>query len=509
MRFRMQDTARERKTVSMQDNGPGAQRRTDPSADREAAAMQRKGHARQDIFEKAPVFEAILKLAIPTMIGQIIMVIYNMADTFFIGQTGSDAMIAAATVAMPAFMFLSAISNLFGVGGASAIARALGRRNSGRARLCSAFSFYGCLIVTVLYAAGVYFFLDGMVSLLGGRDPLVHVFACQYMIITVVIGSIPASMNALLAHLIRSEGRSLHAAVGVSLGGILNMLLDPLFMFVLLPRGQEIRGAAIATTLSNVSSLIYFTVVLVRVRHKTSLSFKWKAEALSDKIPSEILVIGLPACMMTLCENISYAIMDALVAGHGLAYQAGLGVAKKVNMLAHCIVRGISQGVLPLIAYNYAARNYKRMYKSLRASAVLSVVLAGLCMVASLVFSHQLVEIFIRHESPSQDYGATFLSILCIGCPFSALAYMLISFFQAVEKGQQSLLLALLRKGILDIPLLFLLNSLLPPFGLAWATPAADIVCSITAVIFFLHFMKTHIHRDALLDSDEAEILVK
>ena len=109
-----------------------------------------------------------------------------------------------------------------------------------------------------------------------------------------------------------------------------------------------------------------------------------------------------------------------------------------------------------------------------------------------------------RYIIKSKQRGAK-----CIGCPFSALAYMLISFFQAVEKGQQSLLLALLRKGILDIPLLFLLNSLLPPFGLAWATPAADIVCSITAVIFFLHFMKTHVHRDALLDSDEAEILVK
>lgn len=458
---------------------------------------------KKDLFESSSVFSAILQLAIPTMIGQIIMVVYNMADTFFIGQTGSDAMIAAATVCMPAFMFLSAISNLFGVGGSSAIARALGRHKNDRARICSSFSFYGCLIVTLLYALGVFLFLDKMVYLLGGHDPEVHAYAKQYMIITVILGSLPASMNALLAHLIRSEGRSLHAAVGVALGGILNILLDPLFMFVLLPKGQEIRGAAIATTLSNVASLLYFTLVIYAGRKKSVLSFKISHEVLKDSIPREILLIGLPACCMTLCENISYAVMDALVAGQGLTYQAGLGVAKKVNMLAHCIVRGISQGVLPLIAYNYASKNSKRMYNALRLSVMLSVIMATLCTIASLLLSRELIGVFIHHASASLDYGSVFLRILCIGGPFSALAYMLISFFQAVERGQQSLILALLRKGILDIPLLFLLNFLFPPFGLAWATPIADIFCSVVAILLFLKFLHHHTKIQPILDHNE------
>ncbi|MBQ8093366.1 MAG: hypothetical protein IJ242_07315 [Clostridia bacterium] len=314
------------------------------------------GRERQDIFESMPVFKAIVRLAIPTMIGQIILVLYNMADTFFIGMTGSDAMLAAVTVCTPAFMFLSAISNLFGVGGASAIARALGRRDIKTAHDCSSFSFYGCLVITFIYSLGVLVFLDKMVNLLGGTDPAVHAYARIYMTITVVAGGLFTSMNALLAHLIRSEGRAMHASFGIGLGGILNIILDPLFMFVLFPKGNELMGAATATAVSNGLALCYFIVILLNLRGKTVLSFNWVSSILNSPIPGEIIRLGLPACMMTLCENISFSVMDALTAAHGLSYQAGLGVAKKVNMLAHCIVRGISQGVLPLIAYKYAAR---------------------------------------------------------------------------------------------------------------------------------------------------------
>ena len=143
------------------------------------------------------------------------------------------------------------------------------------------------------------------------------------------------------------------------------------------------------------------------------------------------------------------------------------------------------------------------MQHSLAVSTVLSIIMASICMIISLIFSRDLISVFIRHASSSLIYGSVFLRILCIGCPFSALAYMLISFFQAVEKGRQSLILALLRKGILDIPLIFVLDHLFPPFGLAWATPAADIVCSIVSVFFFAGFVHHHKYSDNLVEADE------
>ena len=445
---------------------------------------------RKNLFENAAVAHAIAKLAIPTMIGQIIGVIYNMADTFFVGQTGSDAMLAAVTVSMPAFMLLTAVSNLFGVGGASAVSRALGRRRTERAGLCASFSFYGCLGVTLLYSFCFFLLIDPFVDLLGGKHADVHRLAREYLTVTVILGGTATSMNALIAHLLRSEGRSMHAAIGIMTGGLLNIVLDPLFIFVLLPPGREAFGAALATALSNVCALLYYMIILLRTKGtRTVLQFRFDMKALGEGIPGEILSIGLPAFMMTACENVSYAVMDALVAGHGLAYQAGIGVAKKVNMLAHCAVRGIAQGALPLIAYNSASRNLKRMHSAIQITTGASVLLATLCMAVSMAFSRQMTSCFI-HTGPSDAYGAIFLRILCLGCPFSALAYTMVSFFQAVKQGKTSLFLALMRKGILDIPLLFLLNTVFPPFGLAWATPLADLVCCAAAVACYRFYRK-------------------
>ena len=444
------------------------------------------------LFEDVPVLEAIFKLAVPTVVGQIILVLYNMADTFFIGLTGSDAMITAATVCMPAFMFLQAISNLFGVGGASVISRALGARDLQRAKDTASFAFWGCAALTALYSLGAWLFAGPFVDLLGGSNPLVHDYAVEYLTFTVVIGGLATSLNALLAHLIRSEGRSLQASIGVALGGVMNIALDPLFMFVILPRGYETLGAAVATALSNGIALAYFLIVVLREGKRSilRLSPRRLGQSIRGRIPADVLITGLPACLMTLCENISYAVLDALMAVSGTALQAGLGVAKKVNMLAHSIVRGMSQGVLPLIGYNYASGNHKRMKASITLSMALSVAMAAVCMTISLVFSRQLIGLFIPSGSESVTYGASFLRILCLGGPFSACAYALISFFQAVGKGMRSFVLAILRKGLLDIPLMFLLNRLLPIFGIVWATPITDVICCVISIGMFVVFLR-------------------
>ena len=174
------------------------------------------------------------------------------------------------------------------------------------------------------------------------------------------------------------------------------------------------------------------------------------------------------------------------------------GVAKKVNMLAHSIARGISQGVLPLIAYSYASRNYGRMKKTIAISEITEVSVALLCTVISLAFAPQLVGIFIDSGVPSHGFGTAFLRILCIGGPFSACAYGFISFFQATGHAFTSLMLALMRKGILDIPLMFALSSVIPVYGIVWATPAADMLCCITAIGFFVIFLRRIKERDDL-----------
>lgn len=446
----------------------------------------------RELFERTPVIKAIAALALPSVMGQIILVIYNMADTFFVGLTGSDAMITAVTVCMPAFMFLSAISNLFGVGGASVISRMLGMQDKQSARRTSAFAFWGCLCVTILYSFGVWLALDGFVNLLGGSAPEVHSHARAYMMVAVIGGGVVTALNTLLSHLVRAEGRSMQASLGIIIGGILNIALDPFFMFVVLKPGNEVLGAALATMVSNCGALIYFVVILFRNHKSMVLSVKPERAMLSHGIPKNVISIGIPACLMTLCENISYAVLDKMMSVAGVATQAGIGVAKKVNMLAHCIVRGMAQGVLPLIGYNFASGNKKRMRSTVYLSAAMSITISTLCMVACIMFSKPMIDIFLQSGTESHAYGETFLRILCIGAPFSAWAYTVISFFQATGHMMKSLVLALMRKGILDIPLMFILNRVLPVYGIVAATPAADILCCGMSVILFVVFIRHH-----------------
>lgn len=442
------------------------------------------------LFEDEPVGRAIMKLAMPAVIGQIILVIYNMADTFFVGLTGSDAMITSVTVCMPAFMILSAIANLFGAGGASAIARAAGAGQRHRAKEAASFAFWGCMGVTAIYSLVCVFFADGVVDLLGGANAAVHAHAKAYLITTVTVGGLVTAFGALMAHLLRSEGRSMQASIGIAIGGIANVALDPLFMFVLFEKGNEPLGAAAATMLSNVITALYFIAVMLKNRHNTTLGFALDKDTFNKDIAGEVLSVGLPACLMTLCENISFAVLDNLMAAYGTAMQAGLGVAKKVNMLAHCMARGMAQGVLPLIGYNFASGDHKRMKKAAFTAAMVSVALALVCMAVCLGFSAQLIGLFIQHGSESVSAGASFLRILCIGGPFSAFAYMVVSFFQATGHGGKSLLLALMRKGMVDIPLMFALGALFPMYGLVWATPAADVICCIAAAAMFALFLR-------------------
>jgi Na+-driven multidrug efflux pump len=213
-----------------------------------------KNKKRTWIFEEAPIPEAVFTMAIPTIITQLINIVYNFADAWYVGRTESAAMMAALSVSLPVFIIIQALANLFGIGGASAISRALGRKDTGRARKIFAFSLFGGLAAAILYAVVVFLARPLMIPLIGGSEDS-YPYIYNYMFWTMVIGAIPTLGNALCGHLVRSIGAAKEAGFGLSMGGILNIILDPLFMFVLLPRGMEVTGAAIATCLSNTIAL--------------------------------------------------------------------------------------------------------------------------------------------------------------------------------------------------------------------------------------------------------------
>lgn len=450
-----------------------------------------------EIFENEPATKALLKLALPTVLGQVMIVLYNMADTFFIGQTNDNIKITAVTMCMPAFMFISAIANLFGIGGSSVISRALGKNNNDRAKYACAFGFWGCIVVTLLYSLGVYLFLDPFVDFLGGSNNQVHVLASEYLKCTVVVGGLFTGLASFMSHIVRSEGKSIHASIGVLLGGFLNIILDPIFMFVIMEPGNEVLGAAFATAVSNFISFMYYAFVSIDAQKKGSIIyFKLTKHSFEWEIPKKVMEAGVPACVMTLAENISYSILDNLLSAFGTAVQAGIGVAKKINMLAHSIVRGITQGALPLIGYNYSAGKRIKTKRIIITTVTFSLMAALVCTIGMFFFAHSLISIFIMDGNESMQFGMAFLKILCLGGPFSAIAYTFISFFQAVGHGGISFILALLRKGVLDIPMMFVLRYFVSLYGIVMATPITDLVCCIVSLVLFAGFASKHLRNN-------------
>ncbi len=488
---------------------------------------------KKDLFEKQPVLKAIFSLAIPSIIGQLILVIYNMTDTFFIGQAStmidsslSSELVAGVTICMPVYMILSAISNLFGIGAASVISRSLGKGNAWRAKNSSRFAFYSCLLTTIIYCLLVLLISAPLANFLSGNAPETARFAREYILYCIVIFGVPTALNTLFSHLLRAQGKSLHASIGIAIGGILNCALDPLFMFVIFPIEKAAIAAALATGVGNLVALVYYLVLFVISRKKLVISLKFSKKIFSEGIPGEVIKVGTPACLMTLCENVSYMILDNLVGTviiakgatqealtQSAAALAGVGVAKKINMLAHSIVRGMTQGVLPLIGYNKSSGNRKRMSKVVYASGAISLAVASICMVVSLIFSKPLSEIFV-HEQLSIFRASEFLTILCIGAPLSAVGYTVISFFQACGKAWRSLILALLRKGIMDIPLMLIFYFAAIASGdshgpelIVWATPIADMVCCVVSLILFYVYLKNHgNNKGEFAEKEEIEV---
>ena len=447
-----------------------------------------------ELFESKPVLLSVIQLAVPSVVVQIVLVIYNLADTFFVGMTESASMLAAVTVSMPAFMLLSAISNFFGIGASGVMSRAMGKNETGKAKDASRFAFWGCVGIGAVYSLSTFFGAGLFADLLGARAAEVHGFTKEYLRIAVAFGGVPTALCAMFAHIVRSEGRSVHASAGLIIGGVFNIVLDPIFMFVILPKGMEVTGAALATALSNITALAYYAVVIfiMRKRGETNISCRPKASMFEKTLVSDIVKTGTPAFVMTVFENVSYAVLENLVALVDVSAQAGLGVAKKINMLAHSTVRGMAQGVLPLIGYNYSNGNRKRMKKIVYTTASISIGFCIVCALSFFIFGAQICGLFIKSDGKEIEYAAVFLKILCIGAPFSAFAYTVISFFQATGKGTRSFALAILRKGLLDIPLMLVFNSVTGVFGAVAATPVTDAVCCAVSAIMFGIWIKGH-----------------
>ncbi len=434
-----------------------------------------------ELFETTPVTRAVIALVVPTVISQIITVIYNMADTFFIGQIGDPNQVAAASLSLPLFLVTTGLANLFGIGGASLISRSLGLGDTDKARKTSAFCIWTSAAAAFLYGVGIFAFRRAILPFVG-TDPYTFDYCNSYLFWTLTVGAVPTVLNAALAHLVRAEGYSGQASFGVALGGVLNILLDPVFIFGF---HLEITGAAVATMLSNFIAMLYFMALILIKRGRFHLTLNLRYYSVSDGIPREVLLVGLPSSIMNVMGIFSNITLNKLLVSYSNAAVAGIGIAKKIDMLAFAIANGLSQGVIPLIGYNYSAKNTGRMRSAIKVTLILSLAVTTAGAILLFTCANPLVRAFIN-DAETVRYGSMFQRIICITGPFTAITTVIISIFQSVGQKGKPLVLSMLRKGGLDVPFMFLLDSLAGADAIAWATPIADCGAMLAGILLFL-----------------------
>lgn len=432
-----------------------------------------------ELFERTPIKTAVAKLAIPTILSSLVMVIYNLADTYFVGMINNPVENAAVTLAAPVLLAFNAVNNLFGVGSSSMMSRALGKKDYETVRRSSAFGFYSALCFGVLFSILCTLFAAPLLHLLGA-DTLTSASTAAYLKWTVNFGAAPAILNVVLAYLVRAEGSALHASIGTMSGCLLNIVLDPIFI---LPWGLNMgaAGAGLATFLSNCTACLYFLFLLYSKRKETYVCIHPRNFRFERMIVLGVCSVGIPAAIQNLLNVTGMTILNNFTSSYGADAVAAMGITQKINMVPMYISLGLSQGIMPLVSYNYACGNHKRMKET-----ILFTLKAMLCFMVAIsgfyyLSAGSLISAFMKNETIIQ-YGSRFLHGLCLGLPFLCVDFLAVGVFQAVGKGKEALIFAIMRKIILEIPALYLLNWIFPLYGLAYAQFTAEFFLAIAAV---------------------------
>lgn len=440
------------------------------------------------LFESMPIPRAVAQLSIPMVVTSLVMVIYNLADTFFVGMLNDPVQNAAVTLVYPVMLAFNAVNNLFGVGTSSMMSRSLGRGDYDMVRTSSAFGFYGAVFSGLLFAVLCTLFRSPLMVILGTDDTTWDATS-RYMFWTVTCGAMPAILNVVQGQMVRSEGASVHASIGTMSGCLLNILLDPFFI---LPWGLNMgaAGAGLATFLSNCVACGYFFVLSRVKRGKTFVCLDIRRLGkLNKDVVLGILGVGIPASIQNLLNVLGSTILNNFTAVYGAVAVASMGVAQKINMLPMQIALGFSQGIMPLVSYNYASGNHKRMKNSILFS--MGIILPTMLAVTVLYWIGAPTWIRLFMDNPQiVSYGSAFLRGMCLAMVFMCTDFMAVGVFASLGMGKFSLLFAILRKVVLEIPLLFLLNKLFPLYGLPYAQVITEFLLAIAAVVMLLRIFR-------------------
>ena len=447
-----------------------------------------------EIFAKAPVPTAVLKNAVPAMAAMLMVLIYNLADTFFIGQTHDDLQVAAVSLATPVFLIFMAVGTIFGIGGTSVISRAMGEGRPDYAKKVCSFCMWSCVAVGLVMSALFLIFMDQILMLMGA-SPDTWDFARTYLTIVSLSGPFVLIANC-YSNVIRAEGQSGRAMMGQPLGNLLNVILDPI---MILAFGWEIAGAAIATVIGNVVGACYYLIYFLR--GKSTLSIHPRDFQMEDKVCTGVLAIGIPASLGSIMMSVSQILVNARMTAYGDMAVAGIGVAVKVTMMTGMICIGFGQGIQPLVGYCVGAGLWDRLKACMKFSMVFSLGLSVVMTVLCYLLTGQIVGAFLT-DPAAFDYAVNFVHILLTTSFLFGIFYVLGSALQGMGAATAALIVNLSRQGLIYIPALFILEAAMGMNGLLWAQPVTDLLSTALVAALYVRTSRRMIAAGARGQSD-------
>ncbi len=445
---------------------------------------------REKIFSSYPIPKAVAALALPSVLSSIVNVIYNMADTYFVSLMKNTNATAAVSLTMPVFLFFVAFGNIFGVGGSAYIARSMGEGEKERVKKISSFSIFSSLFSGALLMILILLTINPLIKALGSASDIVTEYSHDYLKYIALGG--PMIVTSITAsNLVRGEAAAKESMTGLMIGTVTNIVLDPIMILVL---DLGVGGAAIATVIGNVASVIYYAFYLIK--GNSILSCNPKKFSFGDGILKNVIPVGIPAAINNLLMSFSNILLNNYMKDYGEAAVAALGIALKVNMLIAFVQMGIGMGVQPLIGYSYGARNTSRLQGTMKFTMLCTFVFGTLLSIIYLIFTTQIINIFNgEHDPQVTEYGVKILRALIISGPFLGIMFTYNFAFQAMAKPLPSLVLSIGRQGIIFIPLVIIMNNLFQFDGIVFAQPAADLFCVVLAVMMFA-IVKKNLKKD-------------
>lgn len=429
-------------------------------------------------YSTMPVGTAVIKNALPAVAAMLMTLIYNLADTFFIGQTHDAYQVAAVSLATPIFLIFMSVGSVFGIGGTSVISRAIGEGRKEYAKKVCAFCMWCCVFIGILLSACILICMESLLKVIGASADTWE-FTKTYLTIVSFCGPF-ALISSCFSNVLRAEGQANKAMTGQIIGNVLNMLLDAVLIMVF---HLDVVGCALATLIGETAGAIYYIVYFLW--GESSLSVNIKDFSAKDKIASGVLAIGIPAALASILMSVASVIMNALMAEYGDMAVAGAGVAMKIIMITGMISMGIGQGVQPLLGFCVGAKDYNRFKQYMKFSLVFATVLGVALTLLCYLFTGEIVSAFLTDQS-AYNYALKFARLLLVTGPVFGIYYVLSNALQAMGAAVSSLIVNVSRQGLVYIPALFLFRALMGADGLALAQPAADIVSLILGIVMYL-----------------------